>query len=56
MCSVQIHIGDVYCVDNDIDAVGLDVDVLMVKGGEGHVTDALFHWGNPHHGRVTVAA
>ena len=52
--AVEKHVGAVFGVDDDVDAMRLDVDVGMVKGGEGHVVDALLHGGYPHHGGVAL--
>ena len=49
---VKINIRDVFSVDDDVDTVGLNVDVVMVEGGESHVVDTLLHRSDPYHGRV----
>ena len=46
---VKVHAVDVFRVDDDVDAVDIDVDARVVEGGEGDVVDALLNGRNPHH-------
>ena len=53
---VEIHMGNIFRVDDDVDAVYLDVDVDMVESGEGHLVNPLLDGGNPHHRGIAEAS
>ena len=55
--AVKIDLSDVVFMHDDVHVMDIDIDVgvLIIEGGEGDLVDALFKWGDPYHGRGTVA-
>ena len=52
---VEVDGSGIFRVDDDVDMMGVDVDVSVVEGGESDVVDALLDGGNPHYGGVANA-
>ena len=51
--AIQQYSADITFVYDNVDVVGVNVDVFVVESGEGDLINALFDGGNPNYRRVS---